>query len=72
MTDMIRDCLIVAAGKGTRLKGLGDSKPLVTLAGVPLIEHAMHAAARNGVEQFVVVTGYQAEPLQAFLSKLGK
>lgn len=68
----IKDCLIVAAGKGTRLKGLGDSKPMVNLGGKPLIEHAMLAAARGGVENFVIVTGYQANLLQTFVHSLKK
>jgi len=66
----ITDCLIVAAGKGTRLQGIGSSKPLVKLAGTPLIEHAMRAASLAGVEKFVVVTGYQAERLTDFLKDL--
>jgi len=68
----IKDCLIVAAGKGTRIKGLGDLKPMINLGGKPLIEHAMLAAAKNGVEHFVVVTGYKAELLQTFLDEIGK
>jgi len=31
-------CLILAAGRGSRLTAEGDSKPLVTVAGLPLIE----------------------------------
>jgi len=68
----IKDCLIVAAGKGTRIKGLGDLKPMVNLGGRPLIEHAMLAAAANGVENFVIVIGYKAELLQTFLADIGK
>lgn len=56
----ITDCLIVAAGKGTRLKGFGDLKPLVNLCGRPLIEHAMRSASAAGVTNFVIVTGYKA------------
>jgi len=67
-----KDCLIVAAGKGTRLKGRGDLKPLVDLCGAPLIEHAMLAAANAGVRNFVVVTGYRAEVLSDFLERLGE
>ncbi len=68
--SQIQDCLIVAAGKGTRLKGLGDSKPLVELAGTPLIEHAMLAASAAGVQNFVIVTGYQAARLTAAVGQM--
>ncbi len=66
----IKTCLIVAAGKGTRLKGFGDLKPLVNLCGKPLIEHAMLSAAASGVETFVIVTGYKAPVLKNFLENL--
>lgn len=66
----IKTCLIVAAGKGTRLKGFGDLKPLVNLCGKPLIEHAMLSAAASGVDEFVIVTGYKAGILKNFLSTL--
>lgn len=66
----INTCLIVAAGKGTRLKGFGDLKPLVNLCGMPLIEHAMVTAAYSGVINFVVVVGYKAGILSNFLKTL--
>ena len=66
----IDTCLIVAAGKGTRLKGFGDLKPLVNLCGKPLIEHAMVTAASSGVTNFVVVVGYKAGVLSNFLQTL--
>lgn len=68
--SQIKDCLIVAAGQGTRLKGIGDSKPLVELAGKTLIEHAMSSAISAGVERFVVITGYQAKTLTVYLNAL--
>ncbi len=68
----IKNCLIIAAGKGTRLKGFGDLKPLVNLCGKPLIEHAMLSAAQTGVNNFVVVTGYKAGILKRFLDSIRK
>jgi 1L-myo-inositol 1-phosphate cytidylyltransferase len=67
----IKQCLIVAAGKGTRLKEFGEIKPLVDLCGKPLIEHAMRTAVSAGVAQFVVVTGYRSEMLCDALSAIG-
>jgi len=66
----IETCLIIAAGKGTRLKGFGDLKPLVNLCGLPLIEHAMRSATHGGVKKFVIVTGYKAGILSNFLGSL--
>ena len=63
-------CLIIAAGKGSRLLQRGDSKPLVPLLGVPLIERAIRSAIEAGADDFYVVTGYQQEFVQAFLGNL--
>lgn len=60
-------CLIVAAGKGLRLRKRGKSKPLVKLAGKPLIGHVMENAIHGGVSDFVIVTGYEASVLDAYL-----
>lgn len=63
-------CLIIAAGQGTRLRSIAPSKPLAAVAGVPLIEHVVRSAAAGGASEFVVVTGYEAEPLEARLADL--
>jgi 1L-myo-inositol 1-phosphate cytidylyltransferase len=63
-------CLIVAAGKGLRLRQRGNSKPLVQLAGKPLIQHVIENAVKAGVTEFVVVTGYEASVLDAYLKNL--
>lgn len=64
------NCIIVAAGLGTRLREVSASKPLTPLAGAPLIEHVVRRAASAGVTRFVVVTGHEAEPLEQFLGDL--
>ncbi len=61
------NCLIVAAGQGTRLRQQGQSKPLIKVKGVPLIERVINNARRAGVASFHVVSGYQGETLRAEL-----
>ncbi|MFQ5443094.1 MAG: NTP transferase domain-containing protein, partial [Nitrospinales bacterium] len=63
-------CLIIAAGKGLRLRNKGDSKPLIPIFGVPLIERVIRGAHAAGADDFYVVTGYQGERLRAFLDSL--
>ena len=41
-------CLIIAAGKGSRLRQQGDSKPLVPILGLPLIERIIRSAMEAG------------------------
>lgn len=57
--------LIVAAGKGERLRASSDRpKPLERVVGVPLIARVMRAAARAGIRRFVVVIGFGAEVMR--------
>lgn len=62
--------LIVAAGAGSRLRSLAESKPLAPVAGRPLIEHVVRSAAAGGATAFTIVTGYRAEPLESYLADL--
>ena len=57
-------CLIVAAGKGTRLREKGGLKPLIRLDGIPLIEHVIARARRAGLGEFLVVSGYRGDELR--------
>ncbi len=52
--------VVLAAGRGRRLSesGSGIPKPLVPLAGVPLVGRTLHALAGAGVERALVVTGH--------------
>jgi len=65
-------CLIIAAGKGSRLQQRGDSKPLVPILGVPLIERVIRAAMEAGADQFYVIIGYQGERVRLFLEQLAE
>ena len=63
-------CLIIAAGKGSRLQQRGDSKPLIPILGIPLIERVIRAAMEAGADEFYVVIGYQGERVRDFLERL--
>jgi CDP-L-myo-inositol myo-inositolphosphotransferase len=65
-------CLIIAAGKGSRLQQRGDSKPLVPILGIPLIERVIRAAMEAGADEFYVVIGYQGERVRLFLERLAE
>ncbi len=57
--------LILAAGRGSRMRHLGDERPkcLVELAGAPLLERQVAALRGGGIETIGVVRGYRAEML---------
>ncbi|MDQ3365787.1 MAG: NTP transferase domain-containing protein [Myxococcota bacterium] len=60
---MIRDAVILAAGKGTRLRASDDDlpKPLQLVRDVPLIKRTILTLAEAGVTRVVVVTGFMAD-----------
>ena len=64
------DALIIAAGYGTRLRELSESKPLTPVGGVPLLELGVRQARAAGVQRVVVVTGHQAIEIEKFLPSL--
>ena len=64
------DAVIIAAGYGSRLRDLSDSKPLTPVAGVPLIELGVRQAHAAGACRVTVVTGHEAARVEAFLADL--
>ncbi len=60
MGTPIRTAVLLAAGRGSRLgRFTADTpKPMLEVAGAPLIEHITGALAEAGVSRFIVVTGY--------------
>src|SRR5687767_5445022 len=62
--------VILAAGHGSRLREISDSKPLTPVGGTPLIEHVIAGAAIAGIDEAIVVTGHAAEQLEAHLAGL--
>lgn len=57
-------CLIIAAGRGSRLSNKGDSKPLVPLLGLTLIERTILTAKKSGITDFYIVTGFAGEKVR--------
>ncbi|MCQ9207759.1 MAG: NTP transferase domain-containing protein, partial [Omnitrophica bacterium] len=62
--------LIIAAGRGSRLSQIGDSKPLIPLLGLPLIERTILTAQKCGFSDFCIVTGYNGKKVRLFLDQL--
>ncbi len=65
-------CLIIAAGRGSRLSNRVDSKPLISLLGLSLIERVMLIAKKSGLNNFYVVTGYNGEKVRHFLDRFSQ
>ena len=69
----VAQTVILAAGSGSRLASAsGDvPKPLVTVAGVPLVAHALAHARASGCTEAVVVVGFDGDPQEFAAIKAG-
>ena len=58
--------VILAAGRGSRMKSLTDEKPkcLLNLAGKSLLFWQIEALRKAGINNILVVSGYKGELLQ--------
>ena len=65
-------CLIISAGRGIRLSSRGDSKPLIPLLGLPLIERVILTAQKSGLTDFYVVTGYSGKEVREYLDRFSQ
>src|ERR1700682_3673967 len=62
----IMTAVLLAAGRGKRLGDLTahTPKPLLDIAGAPLISHIVDALAGAGLANFIVVTGYLSDQIE--------
>lgn len=60
--------IILAAGKGTRMRELTNElpKPMLKAHGKPLLEHIIGGIAATGVREIFIVTGYKAEVIEQY------
>ncbi|QRI63054.1 nucleotidyltransferase family protein [Shinella sp. PSBB067] len=66
----IEDAMVLAAGLGTRLRPVTDTmpKPLVPIAGKPMIDYGLDALAEAGVKRAVVNVHHFADQMRAHLA----
>ncbi|MCW5610188.1 MAG: bifunctional UDP-N-acetylglucosamine diphosphorylase/glucosamine-1-phosphate N-acetyltransferase GlmU [Rubrivivax sp.] len=67
---MALNVVVMAAGKGTRMKSAWP-KVLHRLAGTSLLQHVLNAAAAIGADRTVVITGHGAEQVEAAVAASG-
>lgn len=64
--------LILAGGLGTRIseETANKPKPMVKLGGKPILWHLMSIYAKQGLNEFVVATGYRGNVISDWVSQL--
>ncbi|MDB6026771.1 MAG: Nucleotidyl transferase [Verrucomicrobiales bacterium] len=60
--------VILAAGKGTRMRELTTDvpKPMLKVHGKPILQHIIEGLMTAGIREFFIVTGYKAETIESF------
>ncbi len=60
--------MVLAAGEGTRLRPLTDDrpKPMIEIAGAPILEHNVRLLAAHGVKEIVVNLHYKPEAIEHY------
>ena len=68
----ISDAVILMAGSGSRLRGLNKAtlKPIIPLAGRPLISYTVEMLAHAGIKKINFVVGYESERVRARVKHL--
>jgi glucose-1-phosphate cytidylyltransferase len=64
------DVVILCGGRGTRLQEHTQEipKPLVEIGGRPILWHIVRLYAEQGLQRFVLCTGYKGEQIEAFVA----
>jgi dTDP-glucose pyrophosphorylase len=60
--------VILAAGKGTRMKELTNEvpKPMLQVKGKPVLEHIIEGLIAANIREFCVITGWRAESIENY------
>lgn len=63
---MFKEAIIIAGGKGTRLKSVYSEgpKPMVPVNGVPFLTRLMEYLKQSGIARVILATGYMHEKIE--------
>ena len=66
----ITKAVILAAGRGTRMRELTADvpKPMIAVRGKPVLQHIVEGLRGSGVDNVLIVVGYRADAVRNFLS----
>ncbi len=60
--------VILAAGKGTRMRELTQEmpKPMLSVQGKPILEHILDGLIQVGIRDFCIITGFRADTIEDY------
>lgn len=63
MSDQITKAVLLAAGRGTRMRELTNDlpKPMIEVRGKPVLQHIIEGLREAQVHHFLLIVGYRAE-----------
>ncbi len=66
---MVKTAIVLAAGKGTRLKPLfiDDAKTLLKIDNETILEKNIRNLCESGIEKIIIVTGHKADKIEKFI-----
>ncbi|WP_208420121.1 nucleotidyltransferase family protein [Paraflavitalea devenefica] len=69
MADLIKECIILAGGLGTRLRSAVPDLPkcMAPVAGRPFLSYVIDYFHQQGIERFIFSLGYMHEAIETFL-----
>jgi len=68
MTTKIDKAVVLAAGRGTRMRELTAEvpKPMIEVRGKPVLQHIIEGLRNAGIGELLVVVGYRADAVRNF------
>ena len=63
--------VILAAGKGTRMRELTHElpKPMLPVEGRPILEHILEGLLAAGIREVCIITGWKAEVIEGHMNE---
>ena len=70
MTTQIEKAVVLAAGRGTRMRELTSElpKPMIEVRGKPVLQHIVEGLHEAGIRKFLIIVGYHADAVQNFFA----
>ncbi len=70
MTTKIDKAVILAAGRGTRMRELTNDlpKPMIEVRGKPVLQHIVEGLRDAGIREFLMIVGYRADAVRKFFA----